>query len=361
MASARSPLPDVPTSIVVRDAGPPTPSGLRRVSGLSAGLVALALLAAGAALANLVFGSRTIAVDDALTAVFGSATTPDQIVVEDLRLPRTAIALAVGASLGLAGGLMQAVTRNPLADPGLLGVNAGTSLAVVIAIFVFDLGDPSQYIWFAIVGAAAASAFVFAFGAVGRAGSATVRLALAGAALTALCTSYISVILLIDETTFDQYRFWVVGSVGGRGLGALEQVVPMMLVGLVVGLVLAPALNVLALGEDTARALGARVGSIRAGSFLAVTMLCAAAVSVAGPIIFVGLAAPHAARLIAGPDHRWLLPYAALIGAALVLVSDVLGRTVAQPREIQAGIVMTILGGPLLIVLVRRHRGKLSA
>ncbi|WP_433665362.1 FecCD family ABC transporter permease [Nocardia sp. CA-128927] len=280
----------------------------------------------------------------------------DHSVVRELRVPRTAIGVLAGIALGLAGSIIQGATRNPLADPGLLGVNAGAALFVVLGISVLGLSSVTGYVWFGFAGAAVAGAIVYFVSSLGRDGATPMKLALAGAAVTAALQSVTSGLLLTDTTTFDQYRFWQVGSLAERDLPTIGQAVPFLAVGVLLSVMSARMLNALALGTDVARALGQNVLVARGTAALAVVILCGAATAIAGPIAFVGLMVPHAARLITGPDHRWLLPYSAVIASILLLVADVLGRVIARPAEVQVGVITAVIGGPLLVVLVRRRK-----
>jgi iron complex transport system permease protein len=310
-----------------------------------------------AVLLSIAVGSRGLSFATVLDALFHyDAANPDHLVVRELRLPRTLAGVLAGVALGLSGAVIQGATRNPLADPGLLGVNAGAALFVVLGISTFGITSVTGYVWFGFAGAAAAGAVVYGISALGRVGATPMKLALAGAAVTAALQSVTSGLLLTDATTFDQYRFWQVGSLTGRDEATITQAVPFIVVGVVLALVSARMLNALALGEDVARALGQNVAVARVVCALAVVVLCGSATAIAGPIAFVGLTVPHVARLITGPDHRWLLPYSALISPLLLLVSDVVGRVVARPAEVQVGIVTAVIGAPLFIVLVRRRK-----
>jgi len=280
----------------------------------------------------------------------------DHLIVRELRLPRTVLGLLVGAALGAAGALMQGVTRNPLADPGLLGVNAGAAFAVVLAIWALDVDTVGSLVWFAFVGAGIASVVVYLLGSVGRGGATPVRLALAGAALAALLFALTRAVTLLDQATLDQFRFWAVGSLSGRDPAVARQIVVFVAVGLLLAFGVARQLNALALGEDAARSLGTRVNVTRLASVLAITLLCGSAVAAAGPIGFVGLVVPHAMRVWFGPDQRWLIPASALAGAGLLLYCDTLGRVVARPGEVQVGIMTAAIGGPVFVLLVRRVR-----
>lgn len=319
--------------------------------------LALVLLTAGVVvtvLASLAFGARNLAIGDVVDALLHGGDGDAAVIVRDLRIPRTIIGVAIGISLGLAGALVQAVTRNPLADPGLLGVHAGASAAVVTAIAVFGITTPGGYVWFALAGAAVASVGVYAIGAAGRAGATPIRLVLAGAAVTAALQAYIEALTLIDPKAFDSFRSWRVGAIAGRELADLLPALPFLVVGALLAVGLARSLNALALGEDSSRALGANVTRTRILSALAVTLLCGAATAVAGPIAFVGLTVPYVARLLFGVDQRWVLATAMPLGVILILGSDTLGRILGAPGELQVGIVTAFVGGPVFVALVRR-------
>ena len=319
------------------------------------GLLVLLAALAVSVLLGLMVGSRSISPG----AVLGALVDPDgsevSTIVHELRLPRTLLALVVGASLGVAGALMQGHTRNPLADPGLLGVTAGATFAVVFAIYVVGVTDLVGYAWFAMGGAGLATLAVFAIGST-RGGPDPVSLVLAGAAVSALLLALAQGMVLQDLSTLDEYRFWAVGSTAGRDMEVLYQVLPFIAVGLLLASGGAPGLNLLQLGDDVARSLGMNPLAHKTLGILAVMLLTGAATAACGPIVFVGLVVPHAARFVAGVDYRWLVPYAAGIGGLLVLLADILGRVVVKPGELQVGIVMTLVGGPIFVVLVRRTR-----
>lgn len=316
-------------------------------------LLVVVLLAVGA---SLLLGSRSIDVAAVLDAVFSRGTKGvEQMVVLDLRVPRTVIGLVAGAALGLAGALMQGLTRNPLADPGLLGVNAGASLAVVTAIAFFGVTAPSGYIWFAFGGAALAATLVYAV-ASGRTGPSPLSLTLAGAATTAVLTSFITLILLRDLDTLAQYRFWSVGSLVGRDVSTVATLAPFLVVGAATALLLGRSLNSLALGDDVARGLGQRVGLTRIVAGVAIIFLCGSATSLAGPLVFVGLVVPHIVRRFVGADYRWILLWSMPLGAALLVIADTIGRLISPPSEVEAGIVVALIGAPVLIALVRGNK-----
>lgn len=339
-------------------AATPSPRGRLRGTGTRVlGLWLLLLLLAGVCLLSIAVGTRSIGLGTVWQALTDPATPGDDaIVVRQLRVPRTALGLLVGLALGVAGALMQGHTRNPLGDPGLLGVTAGASLAVVLAISVLGVTDPSGHVWFAFLGALAGTVLVYAIGSAGPGGATPVTLALAGAALSALLYALVRAVLVSDQQALDSFRFWVVGALAGRGADVAWQVGPFIALGLALALVNAPALNLLGLGEDVARGLGQRIWLARAVGLAAITVLAGAATAACGPIAFVGLVVPHAVRALTGPDHRWLVPCSGLAGAALLLVADVVGRVVARPGELQVGIVLALVGGPFFIALVRRRR-----
>jgi iron complex transport system permease protein len=272
------------------------------------------------------------------------------------RIPRTCLALAVGAALGLAGAIMQGLTRNPLADPGILGVNAGASFAMVLALSVFGISALSAYLWFAFAGAALAMVAVHVIASFGREGATPVKLAIAGAALAAALTSWTSGVLLTDRQTMETFRFWQVGTVGGRDFDILLTGLPFLVVGMVVALGSARLLNTLALGDDLARGLGRRRGRDRLVLGAAVVLLAGGATALAGPIAFVGLIVPHGVRAVVGSDYAAVLPYSVGYGAVLVVVADVAGRVVLPPTEVQVGIMTAVVGVPVFLRLVRRGR-----
>lgn len=324
-----------------------------RASGVIALLGAVGL----GVLVSLAVGSKSIPWGTVVESFISyDAEVNDHLIVRELRLPRTVLAIVVGVSLGMAGALMQGVSRNPLADPGLLGVNAGAAFAVVVAIWALGITSVSGLVWFAFIGAAITSVVVYVLGSAGRGGATPVRLALAGAALGALLAALTRAVTLLDQATLDQFRFWAVGSLAGRGADVAGRIAPFVAVGVVLAIGAARQLNALALGEDAARALGTRVNVTRFVSVVSITLLCGSAVAAAGPIGFVGLVVPHATRVWFGPDQRWLLPASGLAGAAMLLFCDTLGRVVARPGEVQVGIVTAAIGGPFFILLVRRVR-----
>ncbi|WP_406050161.1 FecCD family ABC transporter permease [Kribbella sp. NBC_00889] len=352
-----------PPSAVAQSAGrdtsavvPSRPRRTRRAT-LVAGLIVCVALLVVVSLLSIAVGSKQIPFPTVIDALrhYNEANT-DQVIVRSLRVPRTVLGLLVGAALGLSGALMQGVTRNPLADPGILGVNGGAALFVVGGIYWFGLSSLTAYVWLAFVGAAVASVVVYLLGSLGREGVTPVKLALAGAALTAMLGSLTTALLIGDVDTFDQFRFWSVGSLAGRGSDIAGQVAPFILIGIVLALVSGRVLNALSLGDDVAKSLGQRVGLARLFVAVIVVLLCGAATAAAGPIGFIGLTIPHVARLVTGPDYRWILAYSMLLAPILLLAADIVGRIVARPGELQVGIVTAVIGAPFFIILVRRRK-----
>jgi iron complex transport system permease protein len=328
----------------------------RRTAWLSTGLVVCAVVLVVLVYLSMTVGTKHIPVQTVWNAVVAYDGSDEHLIIRELRVPRTLLGILVGSAMALAGALMQALTRNPLADPGILGVNAGAALAIVVAIYHLGASTLSEYVWFGIIGAGSTTVLVYLLGAAGRAGASPVRLALAGTAVAAAFTGIISAIVLLSHDVFVDFRTWSVGSLTGRSMDVVVQVSPLIAVGTVVALLLAGPLNALSLGDDTARALGAKVPQVRLAGVVAVTLLCGAGTAAVGPIGFVGLIVPHMVRAFTGPNQRWLLPYSALVGAALLLGSDVLGRVALHPGELQVGVVTAAVGAPFFIALVRRRR-----
>ncbi|MFF1442690.1 FecCD family ABC transporter permease [Streptomyces sp. NPDC058295] len=327
---------------------PPNRRAIRSVGLLAA--VAVLLLVA---VASIAVGAKELSVAQVLHGLFEDSGTYADVVVDE-RLSRTVLGLLVGAALGLSGAVLQALTRNPLADPGLLGINAGASAAVVTAITYFGVTSLTGYVWFAFFGAAAVGALVWFLG--GSRGATPVRLALAGTAISAALYGYLQAVMIMDDAALARMRFWTVGSLSTATDETIRQVLPFLVVGTLLAFVLARPLNAVAMGDDTAKALGANLNRTRALSMLAATVLCGAATAACGPIVFVGLMVPHIVRSFTGPDLRWIMPYAAVLSPVLLLGSDVIGRVVARPSEVQVGIITAIIGGPVFIFLVRRRR-----
>jgi iron complex transport system permease protein len=313
---------------------------------LGVGLLALALALGAVCAMSIAIGSRSISLPGVIDAITGHGPATDQTVVNDLRVPRTLLGLLVGAALGLSGVLLQGVTRNPLADPSIMGLSTGAAAFVVLGISALGVRELSGYVWLAFAGTAAAALLVYGLASVGRDGATPIKLALAGAAVAAG---------LWSTDALQEIRFWQVGSLAGRNAPVLTQVLPFIAAGLALALVCGRALNGLALGDDAARGLGQPVELTRAMALLAITLLCGAATAACGPIVFVGLVVPHVARALCGPDYRWILPYSLVISPLVLLAADVLGRIVLAPGELEVGVVLGVLGAPFFIALIRRR------
>lgn len=345
------------TAVAVRSEPAPSARAGFRTSTRLFGLLACAAAVVVLCFLSLAIGARVTPLSSVWTAIFSyDPTNADHLVIMELRLPRTILGVLVGAALGLSGAVMQGVTRNPLADPGILGVNAGAALFVVIAISVFGITSIVGYVWFAFAGAAVAAVVVYSISSLGREGATPIKLALAGAALSAALAAVTTAFLLLDQNTFDQFRFWQVGALAGRDLSVAAQVAPFLIIGAAFALCLGPLLNTLSLGEEVARGLGANVVLGRVLSAGAVVLLCGAATAACGPIGFVGLTIPHVARLLVGPDYRWALPYSLLLAPILLLAADIVGRVIARPGEVQVAIVTAVIGAPVFIALVRQKK-----
>lgn len=329
----------------------PTLLTARRTVGL---VVAVALLV-GTVFASVLVGARGISAASVLEAVFAFDGSTEHLIIWELRMPRTLVGLIVGPALGLAGALIQAFTRNPLADPGILGVNAGAGFLVTIAIGFFGITDPRGYVWFALLGAAAATVVVYLIGSSGRGQATPIRLTLAGVALAAVLGGLATGITLKNPDAFNGMRFWGAGSIAGRDMDVVGALAPFFILGIVLALAVSQPLNALAMGDDVGRSLGAHVGRTRVVVIISVTLLAGAATALAGPIAFVGLMVPHAVRWIVGPDQRWIMAYTLVCAPILLLVSDILGRVLLPNGELRVGIVTAAVGAPVLIMLARRR------
>jgi iron complex transport system permease protein len=319
-------------------------------------LVAVAVLLA-LMMCSVAIGSRTVSWAEIVGGLQGSIGSIGEAAVT-ARIPRTVLAVVVGAALALSGAVMQGVTRNPLGDPGILGINTGASLAVVVGMAFFGVASAAGYIWYAIAGAAVTAVFVYTVGSLGRGGATPLKLALAGAATSAALTSFLVAVALPRGDISANIRSWQIGGVGGATYDSIQLVLPFLVVGFVISMLSARSLNSLALGDELAAGLGERVAVARMAAALGSVLLCGAATAVAGPIGFVGLVIPHLCRLLVGVDHRWLLPFSALTGAGLLVASDVLGRIVARPGEIDVGIITAFIGAPFFIAIVRRQKAR---
>ena len=326
------------------------------------GMLLILIAMAATVCISLALGANPLPVREVWDGLLAHDNSEAAIIVWTLRIPRTVVAVITGAAFGVAGALIQALTRNPLADPGILGVNAGAGFAVTIGVGFFGLTSISGYIWFAFLGAAVTTAVVYfigsgaALGANGKANPAT--LVLAAVALAAVLSGVTQFLTLLDPNTFQAIRSWGLGSVARAELADTALVAPFLAAGLVVALAISPSLNSIALGDDLASALGTKIMRTRVLGIIAITLLAGGATALTGGLAFVGLMVPHVVRWIVGPDQRWILVYSALAAPVLVLAADIIGRIIARPSEIEVGIVTAVLGAPVLIMLVRRRKAS---
>lgn len=357
-ASGGHPSPGSETSAAADHTAAPVRLAL---SGPRPGWFALCLvLLLLAALLSLLIGSRTIDPQTSLTALFGGrGEDPDSQVIWDLRVPRTLLGIAVGAALAVAGALIQALTRNPLADPGILGVNAGAAFAVVLGTLALGAITIAGSIWWALIGAGVTTAAVYFLSFSGRGrGADPATLVLGGMALGAVLQGISTGLSLVFPEVFNGMRVWTTGHLSDRPLGMMAPVLPFLALGLVIAALTAGALNALALGDDAAKALGVPVTAVRVGVIVAVTLLCGTATALAGPVGFVGLMIPHVVRWCFGVDQRWILAFSVVLGPVLLLGADIVGRVILPGSEIPAGLITAVLGAPLLIVLARRKNAS---
>lgn len=317
------------------------------------GLGLSAVLLIGCLVISVTLGAADIdfgTVWESLTAFDGST---NHLIITTVRLPRVLIALVVGAALGVAGSLMQGLTRNALADPGILGISAGATLAVVVTTFLAGTGSIQVYTWAAFAGGAIAAIAVYTLGSLGRSGATPLKLILAGSVLTYLLSALTTGILILNQRTLDEVRFWLAGSVAGRDFNVLLQVLPYLCIGLVIAFGMGKQITALTLGEEVAKGLGLQVGWVKAIASIVVVLLSGSAVALAGPIGFIGLVIPHVVRFWVGVDYRWILPYSAIWGAVLLSIADLVGRLIIKPQELPVGIVMALIGAPFFIYLAR--------
>ncbi|MFI1046504.1 FecCD family ABC transporter permease [Streptomyces griseoruber] len=331
------------------------PTRLRRKRVVGLGMLVAILVAAG--MVSLAVGARALSPGEVWHGLFAAPDsdrrlTEIRLIVQTVRVPRTVLAIVAGIALGVGGALIQGYTRNPIADTGLLGVNSGASFAVVSAIAVFGFSRPFQYVWFAFLGAAVAGVVVFGLASIGRGAGNPLTLALAGQGVTVFLAAMTTAVALSDQKSLNALRFWNAGSVAGIGFDVIWPVTAFIAVGLVLALTTLPTVNLLNLGEDVARGLGVNIALSRTVGIAAVTLLAGAATAACGPIAFLGLMVAHVARYLTGPDYRWLVPYAGLLGAVVLLVCDIVGRLVVRPGELDAGVLVALLGAPFFAGLV---------
>lgn len=303
---------------------------------------------------SIVYGYTDTTIKTAISAFTDFNGSNEHIIIESVRLPRSFIAATVGSCLAMAGVIMQTLTKNPLASPSILGVNAGAGFAVVFAVTMFNITSLQAFAWISFAGAAVAAIGVYAIGSAGREGLSPMKLTLAGAAMGALFASFTQGLLVLNEAALEQVLFWLAGSVAGRNLDILASVFPYMAVGTLAALLISPKMNVLAMGDDVAKGLGLNVGFIKLAAGLIVIFLAGSAVAVAGPIGFVGIIIPHISRKIIGIDHRWLIPFSGLMGGMLLLAADIGARYVIMPQEVPVGVMTAAIGTPFFIYIARR-------
>ncbi|MDQ0230902.1 FecCD family ABC transporter permease [Metabacillus malikii] len=307
-------------------------------------------------IASLAFGSRIVGWTELIDGLFRPEVQSHGANVVRQRIARTAFSLMCGAALGISGSLMQSVTRNPIADPSILGVNTGAALFVVCGISFFNIGTANEYIWLALAGAIITAIIVFGIGSMGSGGATPLKLVLAGAATSAALSSLVMAIMIPRSNVMDQFRFWQVGSVGAGDWNSISLFTPFLIVGILIALFTAPALNALALGDEAAKGLGVRTGTLRLVSALGGVLLCGAATALAGPIGFIGLLATHVIRLVIGPDLRYIIPMSALSGAIILTIADVFGRILGSPGELEVGVVTAFIGAPILILITMKAK-----
>ena len=317
-------------------------------------LVGCFILLAICIMASFIFGSRAVSFQDLVDGLIYQNSDSYGAHVVHKRISRTIFSVLCGAALGISGALMQAVTRNPIADPSILGVNTGASLFVVCGIAFFNISTAHQYIWMALIGAVLTAIFVFGISYLGRGGATPLKLVLAGAATSAILSSLVVAIMIPRANVMDEFRFWQVGSVGAANENAIMLFLPFFIIGTLIGVISTTALNALALGDEIAKGLGVRTGTLRIVAAFAAVLLCGAATALAGPIGFVGLLSTHVIRLVLGPDMRFIIPMSAVTGAIILTISDVLGRVIGSPGELEVGVVTAFIGAPILILLARK-------
>ncbi|GAB1421191.1 iron ABC transporter permease [Anaerolineales bacterium] len=320
---------------------------------LMLGLVVLVLILLVTVVWSIMLGAADISPQVVLKSIFEFDNSFDHLVIRTVRLPRVVAGVLVGAALAVAGAIMQGLTRNPLASPGILGINAGAAFAVVVGVYLLGSPSLSVYAVLAMIGASITAVIVYGLGSMGRGGATPLRLTLAGVVMTSFVGSFTTAILILDQDTLDQIRFWTVGSLSGRDWALISQTAPYMLIGLLAGMLLARQITTISLGEDIAMGLGQSTFVVKAFSAASVILLAGGAVALAGPVGFVGLVAPHLARFLAGVDYRWILPYSALLGALMVSVGDMAARMVIRPLELPVGVMMALIGAPFFIYLAR--------
>lgn len=328
---------------------------LQRIIGLNVALLLLVITA----LLSLMIGTKSIPIAIVTEAVFSISDSYDHIIVQQERIPRTLVALVVGPAFGLAGALIQAITRNPLADPGILGVNAGASFAVAIGVGFFSITTISGYVWFALGGALLTTVAVYIIsGGAGRKAPTPVQITLSGVAIGAALSGITTALTLMNSNAFSRMLNWNVGTLVRRSLEDVVPILPLFMIGMMLALLISPALNAIAFGDDRATSLGVRVGVVRTIGLISITLLAGGATAIAGPIGFIGLMVPHCVRWFVGPSQPWIFLYSIILAPTLLLLSDIVGRTILAPEEVPVGIITGIIGAPILLILVRRKKAS---
>ena len=319
-------------------------------------LILSLVLIGGCVFASLAFGSRSVGWNEIINGLFHPDVQTHGANVVRQRIARTLFGFMCGAALGVSGSLLQSVTRNPIADPSILGVNTGAALFVVCGISFFNIGSAGQYIWFALAGAILTAIFVYGIGSMGRGGATPLKLVLAGAATSAALSSLVMAIMIPRSSVMDQFRYWQVGSVGTGSWDAISLFTPFLIIGMLIAVFTAPALNALALGDEAAKGLGVQTGTLRLIAAFGGVLLCGVTTALAGPIGFIGLLATHVIRLIIGPDLRFVIPLSAISGAIILSMSDVTGRILGSPGELEVGVVTAFIGAPILILITMKAK-----
>lgn len=322
-------------------------------SSLIAGLFLSLFVLLMSLVASIAYGAAVISLQKIVAAFIAFDGSTEHLIIRTIRLPRSLIAILVGAGISVAGTLMQALTRNPLADPGILGINAGAAMAVVVGVFLFGTSSLNVYAWCAFLGAGVTAVAVYWLGSLGRGGLTSLNLTIAGAALTALLSSLTTGILILSQRTLEEIRFWLAGSVAGRDLTLFLQVLPYITVGLIIAFAIARPITTLSLGEDIAQGLGQRTAWVKVTAAISVVLLAGSSVAAAGPIGLIGLVVPHIVRFFVGFDYRWILPYSAVFGAILLLIADISARLLIKPQELPVGVMTALIGAPFFIYLAR--------
>jgi iron complex transport system permease protein len=302
---------------------------------------------------SITLGAANIPLEKIYSAFTAFDGSREHLIIRTIRLPRSLLAIVVGASMSTAGAIMQGITRNPLADPGILGINAGAAFAVALAIFAFGASSPSIYIWYALMGAGVTAISVYVFASLGRGGITPLNLTIAGAAISAFLASLTTGILIVSQRTLEEIRFWLVGSLAGADETIIWQILPYICMGMILALALARQITILNLGEDIARGLGQKTLWVKMTAAISVLLLAGSSVAAAGSIGLIGLVVPYITRMLIGVDYRWVIPYSALFGAILLLASDVAARLVIQPQEVPVGVMTALVGAPFFVYLAK--------